>query len=163
MIPLYKAQTEWVEPTEFPDLKDAKEIAIDLETKDTELTTRGSGSATNNGEITGIAVAVDGWKGYYPIAHEGGGNMDPKKVIDWFRTILKTEAPKVFHNAMYDVCWIKTLPDMKLNGRIIDTMIAAGIVNENRFKYDLNSLSREYLKEGKNETALREAATMCRC
>ena len=159
MIPLYKAQTEWVEPTEFPDLKDAKEIAIDLETKDINLTTRGSGSATNNGCITGIAVAVDGWKGYYPIAHEGGGNMDPKKVIDWFRTILKTEAPKVFHNAMYDVCWIKTLPDMKLNGKIIDTMIAAGIVNENRFKYDLNSLSREYLKEGKNETALREAAS----
>ena len=47
MIPLYKAQTEWLEPTEFPDLKEAKEIAIDLETKDINLTTRGSGSATN--------------------------------------------------------------------------------------------------------------------
>ena len=29
MIPLYKAQTEWVEPTEFPDLKGAKEIAME--------------------------------------------------------------------------------------------------------------------------------------
>ena len=35
----YQAQTEWVQPEEFPDLKNAKEIAIDLETKDTQLLT----------------------------------------------------------------------------------------------------------------------------
>ena len=154
----YQAQTEWVQPEEFPDLKNAKEIAIDLETKDTELLTRGSGAATRNGKVVGIAVAVDGWKGYYPVAHEGGNNLDKSKVYSWFRNILKSDATKIFHNAMYDVCWIRTLPDMKINGKIVDTMIAAGVVDENRFRYDLNSLSRQYLGEGKNETALRAAA-----
>ena len=136
----YQAQTEWVQPEEFPDLKNAKEIAIDLETKDTQLLTRGSGSATGNGKVVGIAVAVDGWKGYYPVAHDGGNNLDKSKVYSWFRNILKSDATKIFHNAMYDVCWIRTLPDMKINGKIVDTMIAAGVVDENRFRYDLNYL-----------------------
>ena len=30
---IFKAQTEWVKPTEFPDLRSSDEIAIDLETK----------------------------------------------------------------------------------------------------------------------------------
>jgi DNA polymerase I-like protein with 3'-5' exonuclease and polymerase domains len=47
---------------------------------------------------------------------------------------------------------------MQINGRIVDTMIAMGVVDENRFKYDLNTLSREILGEVKDETALRAAA-----
>ena len=31
-MPAFIAPTEWVAPSEFPELKDAKEIAIDLET-----------------------------------------------------------------------------------------------------------------------------------
>ena len=38
-------------------------------------------SVVGKGDVTGIAVAVPGWSGYYPIAHEGGGNMDRKKVL----------------------------------------------------------------------------------
>ena len=32
--PLFKPQTEWIPPTDFPDLRKYDEIAIDLETKD---------------------------------------------------------------------------------------------------------------------------------
>ena len=39
--PLFKPQTEWLPPTKFPDLRDRKEIAIDLETKDPQLKTHG--------------------------------------------------------------------------------------------------------------------------
>ena len=39
----------------------------------------GSGSVTGKGNIVGIAVAVHDWSGYYPIRHEGGGNMEPWK------------------------------------------------------------------------------------
>jgi len=155
---IFNAPTEWVEPEDFPDLTHAKEIAIDLETKDVNLLTKGSGAATGDGEVVGIAVAVEGWRGYFPIAHEGNGNLDRTKVLNWFRTVLKSNATKIFHNAMYDVCWIRTLPNMQINGRIVDTMIAMGIVDENRFKYDLNTLSREILGEVKDETALRAAA-----
>ena len=36
-IPKYLTQTEWVMPTEYPDLRSADEIAIDLETRDPDL------------------------------------------------------------------------------------------------------------------------------
>ena len=156
-IPLFKPQTEWIPPESFPDLSKHKEIAIDLETKDPDLIKMGSGSVTKQGDVTGIAIAVKGWSGYYPIAHEGGGNMDRKKVLKWFQSILNTDAIKIFHNAMYDVCWLRSL-GLIIKGKIVDTMIAAAIVDENQMRYDLNSCSRRYTGQGKDEAALYAAA-----
>jgi len=149
--------TEWVAPTEFPDLRSAKEIAIDLETRDPDLKKLGSGAIRKNGEVVGIAVAVDGYKNYFPIAHGEGPNMDRDKVLSWFRDICESPAIKIFHNAMYDVCWIRSM-GIKINGLIIDTMIAASLIDENRFNYTLNALSWVYLNKGKNETLLNAAA-----
>ena len=154
---MFSPQTEWTPPDELKDLSQAKQIAIDLETRDPNLTTRGSGSVRDDGEIVGIAVAIEGWSGYFPIAHEGGGNIDKKIVLDWFKDVLKTPATKIFHNAMYDVSWIRAL-GFKIEGRIVDTMIAGSLVNENRLRYNLNSLAREYVGMGKNEKILFEAA-----
>ena len=156
-VPLFKPQTEWLPPEEFPDLSKYDEIAIDLETKDPELTKMGSGSVTNKGDVVGVAVAVKDWSGYYPIAHEGGGNMDRTKVLKWFQGVLSTPAMKIFHNAMYDVCWIRAL-GLSINGRIVDTMIASALVDENQMRYDLNNCAKRYTGKGKNETELYEAA-----
>jgi len=156
--PLFKPQTEWLPPEEFPDLSKHDEIAIDLETKDPNLNTRlGSGSIVKNGDIVGISVAVTGWSGYYPIAHEGGGNLDRKKVLKWFQGVLSMPATKIFHNAMYDVCWIRAL-GLSINGKIVDTMIASALVDENQMRYDLNNCAKRYTGKGKNETDLYAAA-----
>ena len=155
--PMFSPQVEWLPPTEFPDLSKYEEIAIDLETKDPDLKTMGSGSITGRGEIVGIAVAVIDWSGYYPIAHEGGGNMDKDMVLKWFQSILKTPAIKIFHNAMYDVCFIKAA-NLKIEGTIVDTMIAGSLVDENRFRYDLGSMGRDYVGRGKNEAILAQTA-----
>ena len=155
-IPKFEAQTEWVKPTEFPDLRQVDEIAIDLETKDPDLIKKGSGSVIGNGEVIGIAVATKHFKGYFPIAHEGGGNMDRTRVLSWLKDILESPSTKVFHNAIYDVCWLRAM-GFKINGDIACTMIAAALTDENRFRYDLNSLSWHYLGYGKNEAALAEA------
>jgi DNA polymerase I-like protein with 3'-5' exonuclease and polymerase domains len=157
--PIFKPQTEWLPPESFPDLSDYSEISIDLETKDPELKTMGSGSVTGRSNIVGIAVAVQDWKGYYPIAHEGGGNMDKNMVLKWFQDVLNTDAVKIFHNAMYDVCFIRAA-GLKINGIIVDTMIAGSLVDENRFRYDLGSMGRDYLGIGKNEAVLKETADL---
>jgi DNA polymerase I-like protein with 3'-5' exonuclease and polymerase domains len=149
--------TEWVAPTEFPDLRKAEEIAIDLETRDPDLKKLGSGAISGNGEVVGIAVAVDGYKNYFPISHGTGPNMDRDRVLRWFKDICESPATKIFHNAMYDVCWIRNL-GIKINGLIVDTMIAASLIDENRFSYTLNSLSWIYLSKGKNESLLNKAA-----
>jgi len=155
--PLFTPETEWVPPDRLPNLSSYAEIAIDLETRDPNLITMGSGAVRRDGEIVGIAVAVEGWSGYFPIAHEGGGNMDRELVLDWFEELLNNTSTKIFHNAMYDVSWIRSL-GFHINGGIIDTMVAASLCDENRFSYTLDSVGKDYIGMRKNEKLLQDAA-----
>lgn len=148
----------WSCPNEYKDLSSYPEIAIDLETRDDGITKGlGAGWATNNGEVIGFAVAVDGWQGYYPFNHFGGGNMVPEQVLKYIRTVCALPNKKIFHNAQYDLGWLQAM-GMTVNGEIIDTMVAAAIIDENRWSYSLNNLARDYLGEIKAETDLNEAA-----
>jgi DNA polymerase I-like protein with 3'-5' exonuclease and polymerase domains len=148
----------WNTPSEYKDLSNAKEIAIDLETRDDGINNKlGAGWALGKGEIVGFAVAVEGWKGYFPFGHLGGGNMIPEQVKKYMKDVCALPCPKIFHNSQYDVGWLE-VSGIKVNGEIIDTMIAAALIDENRFSYSLNALSVDYLGEIKAETELREAA-----
>jgi DNA polymerase I-like protein with 3'-5' exonuclease and polymerase domains len=150
-------KTEWMAPEVFPDLSSADAIAIDLETCDPGMKTSGPGWPTKNGYIVGFALAVDGWKGYFPTRHGGGGNLDEKKVRKFVQTVLDLPCDKIFFNAAYDVGWLKA-EGFTINGRIIDAMIAAALIDENRFSYSLNALGFDYLQETKSEQGLRDAA-----
>ena len=155
---IFKPQTEWIPPTDFPDLGKYDEIAVDLETKDPNLNERmGSGSVVGVGDVVGISLATHDWCAYYPIGHEGGGNMDRRMVLNWLQDQMNTDSIKIFHNAMYDICWLRAI-GINVKGQIVDTMIAASLIDENRFRYDLNGLSRDYLGKGKDETVLQETA-----
>ena len=154
---MYEAEKEWICPENFPSLKGYSHVAIDLETKDPGLKSMGSGAIRGHGNIVGIAVAVEGWSAYYPIAHEGGGNMDKDKVMAWIKEVCAAPNIKLFHNAMYDVCWLRAA-GVKIYGKIIDTMVMASLLDENRLWYTLNSIAFDKLGKTKNETALNEAA-----
>jgi DNA polymerase I-like protein with 3'-5' exonuclease and polymerase domains len=153
---MFDAEIEWNCPDHFPDLSKAEYIAIDLETRDLNLKTRGSGAVIGEGEIIGIAVAVEGWSGYYPIGHREG-NLDKRIVLEWFKDVCATSAIKIFHNAMYDVCWIKAY-NIPIHGAIVDTMVMASLIDENRLWYSLNSVAFDYLGAVKDEKALKDAA-----
>jgi DNA polymerase I-like protein with 3'-5' exonuclease and polymerase domains len=154
---LFTPQTEWVVPEELKDLRGHKEIAVDLETCDPELMELGSGNVVGRGKIVGIAVAVEGWSAYYPIAHEGGGNMDKKLVLNWLQDLFKQDSTFIFHNAMYDICWLRS-SGITPPAKIVDTMIAASLVNENRWSFRLDALAKEYAGIGKDEAVLQAAA-----
>ena len=148
----------WNAPNEFKDLSGYPEIAIDLETRDDGINEGlGAGWATGRGEIIGFAVAVEGWQGYFPFGHFGGGNLIPDQVKEYMRDICALPCTKIFHNAQYDVGWLKA-SGITVNGQIVDTMVAAALINENRWSYSLNALSVDYLNEIKAETDLKEAA-----
>ncbi len=145
-------------PDELKDLRGAKEIAIDLETNDPDLKDLGSGNVTGKGHIAGIAVAVEGWSGYFPIHHESGGNMDKNLVLNWLRDICsQVDTTFIFHNAMYDICWLRSA-GVIVKGKVVDTMIAASLIDENRLSYQLNTLARHYIGMGKDESVLNAAA-----
>lgn len=154
---LFPRISEWLPPQSFPNLSEAREIAIDLETCDPNMESMGPGWPRRDGYIVGYAVAVDGWAGYFPIAHAGGGNLDCRIVERWMADVLAAPADKICHNAAYDIGWLRA-SGFKVNGRVIDTMVAAPLIDENRFSYTLNSLGFDYLKEVKSEQGLKEAA-----
>ena len=157
-IPLFTPETEWVMPEELKDLRGAKQIAIDLETNDPHLTELGSGNVTGKGHIAGVAVAVEGWSGYFPIQHESGGNMDKKLVFSWLQDLFnQTDTTFIFHNAMYDICWLRSA-GLTIKGKIVDTMIAASLIDENRLSYRLDILAKHYTGVGKDEKILYAAA-----
>jgi DNA polymerase I-like protein with 3'-5' exonuclease and polymerase domains len=154
---MFTPKSEWIPPMELPDLTRAKKIAIDVETRDPDLKTNGPGWATGNGEVVGYAIAVDDWSGYIPIRHMGGGNLDEKVVNKWLKQVFECPADKIMHNAQYDAGWIKRM-GFDLKGRIIDTMLIAALLDENRFSYSLNALSYDLLGKTKSEKGLVEAA-----
>ena len=158
-IPLLQPEYEWVMPDEFPDLSEFKEISIDLETCDKNLLTNGSGWARKDGHIIGIAVATEGFCKYFPIRHEIGPNLDRNVTLNWLREVVSFSNKKyVFHNAPYDVGWLMA-EGVYVKGEIIDTMVVAPLLDENRFSYSLNALARDYLQDRKSEVGLREAAS----
>ena len=141
-IPLFKPQTEWLPPENFPD----------LETHDPNLKTLGSGAIINVGKVVGIAVAFKDKKLYYPIGHVGARPPYTAKKV-WKKLndniFQNKKITTSFHNAMYDVCWIRSATGDMPQGALLDTMIAASVIDETRMKYSLDSISKDYLKESK--------------
>ena len=156
-MPLFPTTTEWVAPDVFPNLSTATEIAVDLETCDPNMEAFGPGWPRGDGYIVGYALAVEGWKGYFPVRHEGGGNLDRGRVERFMKDVLALPCPKIMHNAAYDLGWLLA-EGYTINGTIIDTMIAAPLIDENRFSFALNALGFDYLHEAKSEQGLRTAA-----
>ncbi len=142
------------------DLENINTVAIDIETYDPNLKTKGLGAIRRDGFICGVAIATDKDTVYFPINHADTDKEDLD--IDNFWKILNERIlqneniTKVFHNAMYDVCWIRAITGKMIKGRIVDTMIAASVLNENEMRYSLDSLSKKYLKDSKYKFDLQQ-------
>lgn len=137
----------------LPKINPNQPIAIDLETCDPELKTTAPGYISNVGFVAGIAVCAEEGAWYIPIGHTKGDNYDKQEVADWLNEICSADTEKIFHNAQYDVGWLYAM-GVQLHGSIFDTMLAAPLLNENRYSYTLDSLGKEYCGEGKFEEAL---------
>ena len=140
------------------DLTDVTTVAVDLETYDPSLKKHGSGAIRGEGFVCGIAIATDKQTVYYPIAHAMTDNLDPTTTWKYLNEKLfqNENIAKVFHNAMYDVCWIRAVTGMMPKGQLLDTMIAASVLDETRMRYSLDSISKDYLKESKYKYDLQE-------
>ena len=156
--PLFTPESDWSIPDVFPQFTETERIAVDLETYDPHLLTSGPGWATGRGYIVGVGVATESWKGYFPIRHEGGGNLDEAVVLRWLKKTLSSPKREViFHNSLYDMGWLRR-EGVEVQGKILDTIFAAPLVDENRHSYSLDSLGQTYCGEKKDESLLQDAA-----
>ena len=149
---------DWNIPTEFPDLTGYKDVAVDLETKDPNIQTLGPGWARKDGHIIGIAVAAGEYKGYFPIRHANGHNLDAKIAMRWLaKQMAVPDMNVIMHNATYDAGWMRA-EGVEIKGRIIDTMITGALVDENRWSFGLDAMARDYASVRKDEKLLKAAA-----
>lgn len=146
---------EWTRPS-FPDVTGIKQVAIDLETHDPEIKVLGGGWATNKGFVVGVAVSFEGFDGYFPVRHERGGNFSEDEVKKWLRKLFKEDPIVICHNAVYDLGWLRRWGVECDVTKVYDTLIAAPLVDENRFSYSLDSLSKDYLGERKQGNILED-------
>ena len=142
-------------------IDEAKLIAIDTETYDPNLKTMGPGGFRKDGHVAGISIATDsGYTEYFPIGHEGGGNLNKTKVISFLLYIYSKRKKLIFANAMYDVEWLYSL-DKRLtltrDHRIYDVQTIEHLIDENKLKYSLDSLAKFYLRKSKYEVELEQA------
>ena len=154
--------TGWVLPEgvdAFPNLEGQGMIAIDVETKDPDLMERGPG-AQRDGYIAGLSIGTEaGFRQYYPIAHEGGPNMEREHVLGWANEQLsRANQPKVGAKLLYDLEFL-SVAGVKVVGPFYDVQIAEPLLDETRMSYNLESIARTHLEEGKKEDEMRDWLT----
>jgi DNA polymerase I-like protein with 3'-5' exonuclease and polymerase domains len=145
--------TKWTPAIELPRIPDG-EISIDLECWDPGIDHYGPGWCfPNGGEIIGIAISTDLWSDYFPIAHQGTlAPFSPEATFNWLRDELKNPKIDVIgHNyGGYDAGWLRR-NNIRQAGKIIDTSIAAPLIDENRNSYSLDALCNDYCGFGKEK------------
>jgi DNA polymerase-1 len=140
----------------FPSLEGQGLISLDCETCDPELMEEGPGWHRDGTFIAGVAIGTEaGFRRYYPLAHEGGGNVDRARALEWLNAQLRGDTPKVGANLSYDLGFLNAA-GVQVGGPLYDIQIAEPLLNENRFQYGLDVLAKDYLGVGKVDDELDE-------
>lgn len=148
--------------TDFPNVRGPLEIAVDLETLDPNLSTRGPGAARRDGCVVGIALGLPGEQGrYYPLMgppDEITEHPLPEATIRYFKDLLlRPDLTIVGANLLYDLLWLRTL-GIEAQGPLADVQLAEQLIEENRPTFNLESLSQRYLGRGKLGNELEQYA-----
>ena len=156
-------ESKWFAPAILPTLPRTGRIAVDVETKDPQLEELGPGVRRPGNYVVGLAVGTeDGRRWYFPMRHEGGGNLDEDLVWAWAREELNAFRGTVAGaNLSYDLDWLAengvTFP---LVDMFDDVQIAEPLIDEWRYEFNLDALAKDYLGERKVDSLLAEAASV---
>lgn len=155
---MFPPASQWSLPQVLPSLQEHDYLALDLETKDPRLTTKGPGFSRSDGTVVGIAIATSTSQWYLPIRHFGGGNLDPSIVLKWLSNELKKyKGTVLFANAQYDIGWL-IHEGIPLTYSFQDVQLIEALLDHTRLSYSLNALAKNYLGLEKQEHELKEAA-----
>lgn len=147
--------------TDIEQMKKEKIIGLDIETFDPYLGIAGAAGAArylgvsklkpefeelkldiDKGFITGISVATNNKAWYLPFAHSED-NLNFNDVKDFLNKIITLNIETVGANYIYDLQWLYAY-GFKFKAKVYDIQIAESLIDENRFKYGLDSLAEKY-------------------
>jgi DNA polymerase I-like protein with 3'-5' exonuclease and polymerase domains len=154
-IPLFEPQSKWRPPAVLPELDSV--ISVDLETHDPNIKKSGPGYKRRDGKVVGVAIADKHHQIYLPFDHFGGDNLDKQTVFSYVKYAINKADEIIMANATYDLGWLETL-GVEVSCPVRDIQVAEALIDEEKFSYSLDSIAKKYLKKGKNEDKLRQAA-----
>lgn len=150
-------------PAKFP-FWNYDEIAFDIETRDPDLTTMGTGARRRDehgkpcAELVGVALRTrDGRGGYYPFGHALYPEQNDLGIVPWLREgFSKFRGTVLGANLLYDFDVIDALFDIRPGQgvKFRDVQFAAPLLDENAEGYDLDTLLRTYLNKGKAKAGI---------
>lgn len=156
-LPLFVPESGWVAHSGPLPRPTATTISIDVETKDTNLNTRGPGWAYQDGYVLGVAMAWPGGAVYAPLRHPQTENRGQDEVMAWVEFLLANNTV-YFHNMAYDMGWLRAAGCTVWPADAHDTYAMAVLLDENRDSYSLDACCAWQGVKGKDERLLREAA-----
>lgn len=130
----------------FPNLYDVNVFAIDTETYDPELMTKGCGAFHNNGHLVGVSIATDDGAWYWDAKTENLRAYLQDLLGDPHKTA-------VMHNAVYDLQWLQAW-GIDVRCKLVDTMYAEALLDEAKASYSLDATAMTHLREGKADDEL---------
>lgn len=132
----------------IPNLDGVNTLAVDLETCDPNLMTKGCGAFRRDGFIAGIAVGAPDRQWYFPLAHPTA-NMPREHVLRFAKTLLEDPNRTIIgHNIIYDLQWLKAA-GITPRCKLVDTMYAEALLDEAKVSYSLDATAQTHLGTGK--------------
>src|SRR5215472_7454460 len=151
--------TEWLPPSELPDLRRVGIIALDSETNDEGLRAdHGPGWPWHGGYVCGISVAYRAnnviRSHYFSIRHPDSQNFDRDQIARHVAANLRF----ITKNGFYDwgSLWSDLGIEMPPAERLEEIDALATMVDENRLRYSLDALCAWRGFPGKDESLLLE-------
>ena len=157
---LFPPASAWRVPSVLPSIPPGQVISFDTETCDPGLRARGPGAIRGEGHLVGCSIATADMSIYLPFRHPED-NLPEWAVKAYVTDVLKNAKTVVFANAPYDLDWLSWwgIDPVNLIKEIHDIQIQEPLLDEEKASYSLDSLSRQYLSRGKDESGLKEAAS----
>lgn len=133
--------------SELPDLR-GKEMFLDMETTSFDKKFKSVNPWFKCWPL-GIAIKVDSGSAYYvPLNHAKGRNLDPHRVQKWLINVINNVEVWINHNVKYDAQVLSVsfgVDTSKLKKHC--TLDLAKILDSDRYRHDLSTLSYDWLKE----------------
>ena len=127
--------------------KGARMLAMDIEGKDPELTTKGPGTRRGEGFISGVGIGRETPHGdlthYLSLTHPDTPAEERERNKLVLKDILAAPVPKLGANIIYDVEWLNT-EGYKVGGAYNDIQYAEPLLDEYARSYSLDNQAKKY-------------------
>jgi len=149
----------YISDNEIAQYKEAYIMAVDIETRDPELLTKGPGTHRGVGYICGVGIGRETPQGdlthYLSLTHPDTPNDERERNKKVLLDLLATDVQKLGANIIYDVEWLNH-EGYTVNGKLNDVQYAEPLIDEYARSYSLANLAKKYSVHAKKTNVLED-------